>query len=313
LTILVLGGGGFIGSALTQQLAEGGDTIRVFSRTANPGLASLPNCQQVVADFSDIPQLRKSLQGAHIVYHLISTTVPGTSNQDPAYDVESNLIGTIRLIELMKEARVSRIVFMSSGGTLYGATDRLPNRSSDPIAPLCSYGIVKHAIEKYLLMNEALEGLQPTIIRAANPYGIGQRHLGIQGIVGTFLNKIARDEELVIWGDGSARRDFLHISDLVSLLETAGLSDKTGVYHAGSGESHSIDELVNIIADIVGKRPRVKYLPARKFDVPASELDITETEKTFGWRPKLGLRDGLTECIGASTGYLARERESAII
>jgi len=313
LTILVLGGGGFIGSALTRQLADGKNSVRVFSRNENTDLATLPNCEQVVADFSDLSLLRKSLQDVHIVYHLISTTVPGSSNLDPVHDIESNLIGTVRLIELMKEARVPKIVFMSSGGTLYGATDSLPNRPTDPIAPLCSYGIVKHAIEKYLLMNEALEGLQPVIIRAANPYGIGQRHLGVQGIVGTFLNKIARDEELVIWGDGSAKRDFLHISDLVRLLKLAGDSDKTGVFHAGSGESHAINDLVNIIADIVGNRPRVTYLPGRKFDVPVSQLDITETEKTFGWRPKVGLRDGLTECIDASAVSLARERESAII
>jgi UDP-glucose 4-epimerase len=297
LKVLVLGGSGFIGAALTRRLLTREISVRIFGRNANPDFAAHPNCEQIVADFLDGAQLLKALEGVDVVYHLVSTTLPGTSNQDPIFDVSTNLIGSLKLIQLMQAAGVRRIIFISSGGTVYGKTDHLPITETQAIAPLCSYGIVKFAIEKYLLMNEALNDLQPLIIRAANPYGLGQRHLGIQGIVSTFLQKIARNEELVVWGDGSARRDFIHISDLIALLELGLETDKTGVYHAGSGTSYSVNELIQIISDILGVQPRVNYLPARDFDVPYNQMDITRTQSELGWKPSVDLRDGLLACI----------------
>jgi UDP-glucose 4-epimerase len=293
----VLGGGGFVGSSLVKALLATGQSVRIYGRKPSPHLSCLPGCEEVVADFSDVGQLLTALHHVDTVYHLISTTVPSTSNQDPVHDVETNLVNTIKLVSLMQLAAVKRIVFLSSGGTVYGVADEVPISEDHPISPLCSYGIVKHAIERYLLMHGESGSLEPLILRASNPYGTDQRKLGLQGIIATFLHKITRRQPLQVWGDGSVRRDFIYIDDLVDICLLAGESGATGVFNVGSGKSHSICELIEIIGDVLQVKPEVNYLPARNFDVPDNLLDIARVTNTFDWQPRYELREGIAACV----------------
>ncbi len=296
LKALVLGGNGFIGSHLIDRLLSRGYWVRVFDRFPERFRKPLANVDYRIAQFSDSFALAEALEGIDIVYHLISTTVPGTSNLNPAADINDNLIMTVRLLEQMTKAGVKRILFLSSGGTVYGNPEKLPVTENHPLNPICSYGIVKLAVEKYLFMYQRLYGLQPVVIRPSNPYGPRQGHIGVQGLIATFIHKIINGETIKIWGDGLITRDYLYIEDLVKLCVIAGGSDYTGIFNAGSGQGHSILSIIDILADIVGEQLDIIHEPVRSFDVREVVLDITKAKEKFGWHPDISLEDGIKKC-----------------
>ncbi len=290
---LVLGGTGFIGSHLVDRLLARGHKVRVFSRAPERFRDPLSGVDYRQAGFDDIPALAEAISGVDVVYHLISTTVPATSNRDPVFDIESNLAATVRLLKLLSESEVKKLVYLSSGGTVYGIPDSVPIPESHRLAPICSYGIVKVAVENYLRMFHRSHGLDYVIIRPSNPYGPRQGHFGVQGVIGTFLGRIAGGEELEVWGDGSLVRDFVYITDLADLCVSAGEGDGTGVYNGGSGTGCSIAEVIGIMEKVIGRRLEVQYRPGRGFDVPRVILDIAAARRDFAWAPKIGIEEGI--------------------
>lgn len=293
--VLVFGGCGFIGSHLVDALLDAGHSVRVLDHSPERFRPPLPGVDIHKAELGDEAAVRKALQGMDMVYHALSTTLPESSNRDPEADVLGNLLPMLRLLNAMKEEGVKRMVYLSSGGTVYGNTDVVPTPESQVLNPVCSYGIVKSAIEKYLFMHQHLHGLQPVVIRPANPYGPRQNPTGIQGAISTFMSRMMRGEPIEIWGDGSIVRDFFHVADLARLCVQAGDSNKTGIYNAGSGKGCSIRELVNIVAETGGFDPRVDFKPARSFDVHKVVLDISKAGRDFGWQPRISLREGILD------------------
>lgn len=290
---LVLGGNGFIGSHVVDELLFKGHIVRVFDREMEKYRSPLPGVDYRTASFDDITALTEALEGVDIVFHLISTTVPSTSNSDPVYDVQSNLVGTIHLLNLMRDTNVSRIVYLSSGGTVYGIPECSPIPVSLPLRPICSYGIVKVAIENYLHMYQYLYGLEPVILRASNPYGERQGPAGGQGVISAFIGKILSGEPIEVWGDGSVVRDFIYVTDLAKLCVQAGHSSHSGIFNAGSGNGYSINEILKVIGEISNLPIKPQYLPGRAFDVPTVVLDIASAKETFDWSPRISLPDGL--------------------
>lgn len=290
---MVLGGTGFIGSHLVDRLLAEGHQVRVLSRSPEQSRPPLPGVDYRLANLADIPALVAALNGIEVVYHLISSTVPGTTNHDLVFDIESNLVSLVRLLQVIRDSGVRRLVYLSSGGTVYGTPEMLPIPENHPLRPICSYGIVKAAAENYLHMFHALHGLEYVTLRASNPYGERQGHYGVQGIIGTFLNKLRRGEELEVWGDGSLVRDFIHVDDLARLCVLAGVSERVGIYNAGSGCGHSIREVLEFIEQAVGRKPPVTWREGRRFDVPKVVLDIAKAEGDFAWHPEIGLADGI--------------------
>lgn len=291
--VLIIGGSGFIGSHLVDHLLAQGIVVRVYDRNPERFRPTPSGVDFRQGDFNDSASLAESLVGIDVVYHFLSTSVPATSNLDPVADISGNLIGTVQLLELMRSARVRRLVYLSSGGTIYG----LPQ--SDPVSemhlerPISSYGIVKSAIEKYILMDQHLHGLSPVILRASNPYGSRQGHDGLQGVVGTFLWRVARGEPIEIWGDGSVVRDFIQVSDLAEVCALAGTGEITGIFNAGSGEGTSIRSILELVKTVTAKDVTVLYKDSRGFDVPRVVLDISAISKELGWRPKINLKSGI--------------------
>jgi UDP-glucose 4-epimerase len=291
--VLVLGGCGFIGSHLVDDLLAAGHKVRVFDRAAELYRAPLVNVDYRFGDFSDSAYLAEALEGVEVVYHLISTTVPSTSNLDPVGDIQSNLINTVRLLQLMLQKNIKRIVYLSSGGTVYGIPEISPIPESHPLRPICSYGVVKVAIENYLQMFHQLHGLEYVVLRASNPYGERQGHLGVQGVIGTFMRKILTDEPIEIWGDGSVVRDFIYVSDLTALAVLAGNSKLSGTYNAGSGQGHSINELISSISGVIHREIHPLYKASRGYDVPSVILDISAAKQHFEWQPAMGWEMGI--------------------
>ncbi|SEK02154.1 NAD-dependent epimerase/dehydratase family protein [Paraburkholderia diazotrophica] len=304
--VLVLGGKGFLGTHLVDAFVRCDIPVRVFDRRARQSLdpalvdvvdsqndvARTSNIEVVTGDFASGEGLADALDGVDLVYHLISTTVPSTSNANPIADVQGNLIGTLRLLEMMRDAGIRRIVYVSSGGTVYGNPSILPVPETHPLQPLCSYGVVKVAVENYLHMHAELYGLTSNVLRVANPYGTHQHHIGVQGIIPTFFKKIADGSLIEIWGDGSVVRDYIHVNDVVSALLRAGARDRSGTFNIGSGIGHSVNEILEIVQRYVGQQADVRYLPQRNFDVAQIYLDISKAQRELDWQPLLSLDAG---------------------
>jgi len=291
--VLVLGGNGFIGSHVVDQLLAIGHKVRVFDRSPERYRKPLKQVEYRTGHFGDTFQMAEALQGVDAVCHLISTTVPGTSNLDPVADVQSNLVNTLYLLEQMRKKGVRRILYLSSGGTVYGNPESSPVSEDHPLMPISSYGVVKVAIEKYLLMYQQLYGLQPIVLRPSNPYGIRQGHTGVQGLIGTFLSRALAGETLEIWGDGSIVRDYICISDLVRLCVKALDSDVCGVFNAGSGDGHSINDIISMIRYLSNEDLQINYSEGRSFDVKEVVLDISRASRQFNWQPEVTLLDGM--------------------
>ena len=291
---LVVGGNGFIGGHLVRRLVESGESVRVYDRSPDKFRTSITGVEYVEGELGNHGLIREAVSGMEVVYHFVSTTLPKTSNDDPIYDVRSNLVDTIQLLEACVEAGVRKVVFASSGGTVYGPPETLPITEDHSAAPISSYGIVKLAIEKYLGLFHHLHGLDYAALRISNPYGPYQNPEGQQGVVGVFLNRLYTGRPITIWGDGEVVRDYLYVSDLMDALEyVARVETREKVLNIGSGEGLSLNALIQCISEVVGEETAVEYLPARLLDVPVSVLDIGRAEAELGWKPEIGLAEGI--------------------
>ncbi|MFD2514238.1 NAD-dependent epimerase/dehydratase family protein [Pontibacter locisalis] len=292
MNILILGGNGFIGSHLTEALRTE-HNVTVFDRSPNRFVQECEGVEYIYGDFNNASELKRCLKGKDIVYHLLSTTVPLTANNDPVHDVQSNLIGTINLLDAVSESNVSRFIYTSSGGTVYGNPEYVPIDEKHPCNPIGSYGIIKLTIEKYIKMYSQKNNFTYLIARPSNPYGPRQNFKGDQGLISNYLYKGLIKGEFVIWGDGSAIRDYIYINDLVDFLKIAGLSSKSGIFNVGSGKGRSIKEIIEFLNEIIEEHPVLKYAEKNRYFVEEVVLNIEFVEEEFQWSPKISMKEGL--------------------
>jgi UDP-glucose 4-epimerase len=300
--LVVFGGGGFIGSAICERLLAEGHELRIFERPRVPPYRLFAENEKVewtTGDFSSTHDLRDAIQGMEGVVHLVSTTLPKSSNDDPVYDVQTNIVPTITMLNLMVEMNVSRIVFISSGGTVYGNPQYIPIDEKHPTEPVVSYGITKLAIEKYLHMFHKLHGIKPVTLRVANPYGERQRVETAQGAVGVFLHRALRGQPIEIWGDGSVQRDYVHVSDVADAFAKAiTYNGDKECFNISSGKGTSLNELISMLEEIIPEPLNVQYKPGRTFDLDISVLCNNLAKQELGWEPQVSMRDGLARAAG---------------
>jgi UDP-glucose 4-epimerase len=295
---LVLGGRGFVGSHLIDSLLELGYQVRCFDRPHVVPLGDSyiynPNFELYEGDFVSEADISQALVGCEVCYHLISTTLPKSSNADPIFDVETNVLGTVRLLTLAVKSGLKKIIFVSSGGTVYGVPACVPIPEVHPTDPECAYGISKLAIEKYLRLFHHLHGLDYTILRLSNPYGERQRTRASQGVIAVFMGKVLRGEPVEIWGDGSVIRDYIHISDVVdAMLMALEQTYEERVYNIGAGYGRNLNEVLVAIEKATGCLAICRYLPGRAFDVPESVLCIARAKASLNWSPKVDFEHGI--------------------
>jgi UDP-glucose 4-epimerase len=295
--VVVFGGGGFLGSAIVDRLLLDGHQLRIFERPrVAPYRSFTPNesVEWVAGDFSSTHDLGEAVRSMDAVVHLVSTTLPKNSNDDPVYDVQSNVVSTLHMLNAMVVANVPRIVFISSGGTVYGNPLYLPVDELHPTDPVVSYGITKLTVEKYLHMYTRMHGLQAVSLRVANPYGERQRVETAQGAVGVFLHHALKGIPISIWGDGSITRDYLHVSDVAEAFARAlHYKGNQRVFNVSSGVGTSLNDLLSLLETLLD-RPIVRnYLPGRPFDVPASVLSNKLACTELQWLPAISMEAGL--------------------
>ena len=294
MNVLVLGGNGFIGSHLVDRLLGEGHAVHVFDRQPERFRKPLAGVVYHLQDFGNRAILASVLPHVDVVFHLVCTTVPKTSNEDPAFDVMSNVVETIYLLEQCVNEKVKKVVFLSSGGAVYGTPETVPVGEDTPERPESSYGITKLAIEKYLGLFRHHYGLDHVIIRPSNPYGERQNPDGDQGVIAVFLGKIAKGQTLEIWGDGGNLKDYVYIGDLIDGMYRAAFGETVSrVFNLGSSIGHSVNDLVRLMAATVGRPISVTHGPKGRFDVSRITLDITRAKKELGWEPRISLDEGL--------------------
>jgi UDP-glucose 4-epimerase len=293
-SVLIIGGSGFVGSHVTDEFLAHGWKVVVFSKTPERFREPLPRVTYIPGMLCDSALLNATLSmGFDCVIHLASSTIPSSSNADKPLDVRANLMEAIPLLDACVSHKVSRFIFASSGGTVYGIPKRLPIKEEDSTDPICSYGIIKLAFEKYLHLYHQLHGLQYTVLRISNPYGPRQDPGHVQGVVSVFAGKMLTNTPISIWGTGKVVRDFIYVTDLARLFYAAATSTVTGTFNASSGIGISISEILAIMIAQFGIMPQITRLPGRSCDVPATVLSCEKAKSVFAWKPQIGIESGI--------------------
>lgn len=294
---LVVGGNGFIGSHLVDELLRRGWRVTVLDIQERRYAAMPAAVNFIQGDISQSYLVREALTGVDVVFHLAWATIHEVANRDPSADVSANLVPSLLLVEACRQAGIKRFVFPSSGGTVYGPVQEVPIRETDRQNPINAYGISKLAMEKYLGMFNHLYGLDYAILRPSVPYGPWQNPLGRQGAVAVFLYRIGQGQPITIWGDGAITRDYFYISDLVEAFIAAAERDLdlNRVFNIGGGVEISLLELLEHVERVVGRKANVIYKPERSFDARRILLDTSRARQELDWIPRVSMPDGLSK------------------
>lgn len=297
--ILVTGGAGFIGSHLVDRLVQEGQEVVVVDdlstgkrRNVNKG-----------AEFykADIRSSRLEnvfrKERPSLIVHLAAQMNVRRSVEDPVFDAEVNVIGTLNLLDLAVKHGVRKIVFASSGGAVYGEQEVYPAPETHPVRPLSPYGISKLMGEHYLGYYRHVGGIQYVALRYANVYGPRQDPDGEAGVVAIFAKKMLGGEQPVINGNGRQTRDFLFVEDVVEANMAVIGQDVEGVYNVGTAEETTINDLFRILSELTGANFKGIHGPAKKGEQARSVVDITKIRHEVGWDPKVGLHEGLKRTV----------------
>lgn len=300
---LVTGGAGFIGSNLVDALLARGDEVTVVDdlstgrrENLEGALASGARLAELdIRDAGGLANLMTEVQ-PQIVFHLAAQIDVRRSIEDPAFDAGVNVGGTANLLEAMRLGGSSRIVFVSTGGAIYGEGEgqELPLDESAPIAPLSAYGQSKFAAEGYLALYERLYGLSGVSLRLGNVYGPRQDPLGEAGVIAIFCGRLRTGEQPTVFGDGTQTRDYIYVGDVVAAALAAAESSFSGPVNIGSGIETDVLELARLLAEIDGAEGfEPEFAPARAGEVQRISLDAGKAERELGWRATTSVVHGL--------------------
>mgnify|MGYP001589670879 CR=1 FL=1 len=290
--VLVIGGGGFLGRALTARLSAQGRRVHVLSRRNLVDFA--PQVPVHGGGLENEVALRRLLPDCPTVFHLACTTTPSVSAGRPMLEMDENIAPTLRFLSVLRDYPDTHLIFLSTGGALYGNIGSRPAREDDPIDPQSFHGAGKAALEAFLRAHAARSRSPLTILRASNLYGPGQPLREGFGVVRAMLERARSGAPLEIWGDGEAVRDFMYIDDMVEIcLRFAELKNDRGIYNVGSGKGYSLNQLRSVVETATRRPLRVAYGPRRAVDVQHIVLDTTRVRQRLHWTPQFSLERGV--------------------
>lgn len=290
--LFVTGGRGRLATVIADHFATTANGVELFSRNGGPGFRPLASLLQPA-----------TLAGANAVLHLAWSTLPATSEIPPESEQQSDFTLIAQLLDTFVRTPADarpHLVFFSTGGAIYGNAPGRPSRETDMPQPIGRYGRAKLAAERLILERAARDHIDCAVLRISNPYGYPVPRSRTQGLIPHALRCVAENQPLPLWGDGSARKDFLYYTDFLVALEQVLSHRLTGVFNIAAGESHTVTEVIAQIEAQTGRRLAIERQPAPAWDVQDSRLDNSRFVAATGWHPRITLAEGIRR---AAAGY----------
>lgn len=310
MNIVLIGAAGFIGTNLALTLAKNDKNkitlvdrkAEYFDHIKKKGYKNILYKESILDNYTNFDMLLKDQE---VVYHLVSTTIPTTSNQYIPEELNSNVVFSSILFEACVRCNVKKVIFISSGGTVYGSETVCPIPEQVETKPISSYGLQKIMIEKLLELYNYMYGLDYRIVRLSNPYGPYQRPNGMLGVVTTFTYKALMNQKIEVYGDGSVVRDYIYIDDaIIGIIKIASRDDdQYKTYNLGSGQGTSVNDVIRTIKEALNINLQVQYTKSRKVDVPINYLDISRYENVHGKLNLVDLRTGIKKTADFMKNY----------
>ena len=309
--ILIFGGSGFIGTNLVLDLIDKGLNLYVYDLNASKILKKLHENNKIkliIGDFTKEKKFSNLLKNIDCVVHLIHTSIPTNSNRNKLFDIESNLIPSIKLFGAAVSNEVNKVIFISSGGKIYGNRNKfMPIKETSRTEPIYSYGITKLTIEKYLRLTTNNSKTKFIILRPSNPYGENYYYTNrLLGLINVSLLKLKTNEILTVWGNGENIRDYIYIKDLTDAIVKSIFIEQTDNYiiNIGTGIGKSILEVIELIEKITSKKIKVNFLNSRKIDINYNVLDIKKSFEILNWKPVVTIKEGIRKTWNWTNNYL---------
>ncbi len=298
MALIVTGGAGFVGSHMVDILVQEGYEIYIIDNLFSGKLENLPqplpnNVTFVKKDLRKIEQNDPMFKDVEAIFHIAAQASVSFSVREIYEDLSINVTGSIKLFQAAVHHDVENLIYISSGGAIYGDVDTFPTNEEAPTNPVSPYGISKLTGEKYLQYFAHDYGLKYTIIRPSNIYGPRQSPDGEAGVISIFLNQLKKSEPLHIFGDGNNTRDYIYVKDIADLCYKAFKRPTNEAYNAGTGIETSVNQLVKIIEKVTRLKAQVVYDPPRPGDARRSVLDCSKAKKRLNWEPKVQLKEGI--------------------
>lgn len=289
--VAIIGGRGYLGAHLGEQLLAASIPFWIVGR--QPALVPRP---QGFDYRSAVPSLRAAIAGARVVVHLATLTTPSLGEKNPLLEIE-NLRFAAELIAACREERVHRVIFASSGGTIYGETASRPAVEADLPRPSCAHAVTKLAIEHHLRLAAEAGAFHATSLRLTNVYGGSQAVKGEQGVVSYLLNQLAIGHEISLWGD--TVRDYLHVADASAafLCAMQDAHERFGAFNISTGIGTSLTQLTHDLGSLMGRAPQIRMLERRPFDLARNVLAPDAARQHLNWTPAISLADGLRRAV----------------
>jgi len=298
--VLAVIGHGFIGRRVVWNALTAGWKVRSLARgplVASPGPGQDPGHEILLGDARHVDALSGLLQGADHVVFAAGTAKPAESNQHPMHEIAANLGPLVATLEGMRRASVPALTLLSSGGTVYGPDAPTPTPETAPLWPISTYGVLKVAAERYVGLFAQQHGIAADILRCANVYGPGEPTHGSQGLIGVTRAALRANRPVVVFGDGSARRDFVHVDDVAeTVVALASEPDGVRVLNVGSGRTDSVLEVIEAVALSLGVTATLEHRPGRSTDVPVVQLDVSRVRALVDLEPR-SLMVGLSGAV----------------
>lgn len=279
--VVILGGNGFIGRNIAQYMIKQNKKVTVYD-LAMPQ-EKIDQVTYKIGDCADKEKLEEAFKGQDVVIHLANSILPQSSMQNPLYGYETEVENALNILKVCKKYNIKRIIFASSGGTIYGHNGLEINSEEAPTRPINHYGIVKRTIEDILMMQNELDNMENIVLRISNPFGTGQNIKQGVGAITAFGKRMIEGNAIQLFGDGNIVRDYIAIEEVAKAFglacDWAINREIVPIFNIGSGEGHSLKQLIEIISNYLEIEPAIEYLPERKFDVKCNILDITKAQK----------------------------------
>jgi UDP-glucose 4-epimerase len=291
---VITGGSGFLGTNLLTQMGEDVEVV-VISREAPVWPVRRLQIRYIEQDVREVDAYRNELIPGSVVVHMASSSYPGKAEKAIESDIQDNLLGTIRLAQACVQRGVRALVFLSSGGAVYGDQSMMPISESANLRPISAYGAMKISIETYLAVLHHIHGLPVAILRVGNAFG--PWHHSSQGAINVFMRKLQKDEPIEIWGDGKQVRDYVYAPDVARAIYLVGQSFTSGfdVFNVGTGQGRELAEVLRACELVADKQILTHFYEARDIDIRANVLDAKKIQTKFGWRPMVPFEQALAE------------------